>query len=126
VVGRHGRAGVVGEVDDGAKSVEREVAPALVGSRQADEPIRAVVVLGLLQAGSVVLGQQRRLVVDVLPQAFFADLLGAAAVEVVLEAAEDRRGRRDEVGSLLDLDELVALVVDVAGRGGRGTGADGL
>ncbi len=101
-----GRTGVVGEVDNGSEPVERKVASAFVGAGEADEAIRAVVVLGLLQTSSVVLGQERRLVVDVLAQALFADLLGAPALEVVLEAAEDG-------GALLDLYELVASVVDV-------------
>ena len=58
------------------EAVEGEVTSAFVGAGEADEAIGAVVVLGLLQAGRVVLGQQRRLVVDVLPEALFADLLG--------------------------------------------------
>ena len=56
----------------------------------------------------VVLGQERRLVVDVLPDAVFADLLVAAAFEVVLEAAEGGR-------ALDRLDQLVAEVVAVLG-----------
>ena len=113
VVARYGRAGVVGQVDDGAQAVEGEVAPALVGPGEGDEPVRAVVVLGAQRAVLVVLGEEARLVVDVLAQALFADLLVAAALEVVLEAAEDG-------GALLDLDELVAGVVEVAGGEGAG------
>jgi hypothetical protein len=57
VVARDRLAVVVRQVDDASQAVEREVAAALVGPCQGDEAIGAVVVLRLLVAGGVVLGE---------------------------------------------------------------------
>src|SRR5207245_9064258 len=67
----------------------------------------------------VVLEEDRRLIVNVLPNAVFADLLGPPAVEVVLETA-------DESIVLGPLDHPVADVVSIDGGDSRGTGADSL
>jgi hypothetical protein len=69
--------------------VLRAETAAFVGPREADQAVGAVVVLGQLEAGAVVLGEGGGLVVDVLDDPELADLLGAPAVEVVLEAAQD-------------------------------------
>src|SRR5262249_28218691 len=90
VVGGDRPAGVVGEVDDRAQAVEGEVAAGLVAAEEGDEAIGAVVVLGDLSARVVVLGQQGGLVVDVLADAVFADLLDTVAVVAILETTDSR------------------------------------
>src|SRR6266581_6070922 len=111
VGGRYG-AEVVRQVDNGPEAVEREVATRLVPPEERDQAVGAIVVLGDLVARVVVLEQQRRLVVDVLPEPFLADLLGASSLAVVLEAAQDGYARDR-------LDHLVPDVVAVLG-GDRG------